>query len=50
MLIWLALILVVCIAARRAVNSRRAETDRIDQLEEDRMADLNCDGPPRFNG
>ena len=46
----LTLAVIALIAARRAAASRHAETDRIAQLEDDRIADLKYEGPPRFNG
>ena len=49
-IILLILAVIALIAARRATASRHAETDRVAQLEDDRIADLKYDGPPRFNG
>ena len=33
-----------------AGKKRRGNTERIEQLEAEREADLRHDGPPRFNG
>jgi hypothetical protein len=49
-IICLSLAVIALVAARRVVASRHTETDRIEQLEDDRIADLKYDGPPRFNG
>jgi len=49
-ILWLTLIIIACVAARRTVLARRAETQRLEHLDQDRTADLKCAGPPRFNG
>jgi len=47
---WLTLAATALISARVSTASRKRESARLAQLDEDRTADLQIDGPPRFNG
>ena len=46
----IAIVLGVFALVGAAKRSRRANTDRADELNADREADLQRSGPPRFNG